>query len=114
MITEGYPIEITHTAEWLCKLAPLLKISVKLMALTNGVASFASLFLPGVQDISQSLLDKGRSMLDQATQESSVAEYDVLCQAMPENYQYNAKDGLDSLILTNPLQGHNQMYAALR
>lgn len=76
--TGNFPIPITTPAEFIPKILPLLKVSLKAAAVVNGVAGLGRCLGYPVPTIPADLMDRASRIVGNLGQESSVAEYEVL------------------------------------
>jgi hypothetical protein len=73
-----YPIQITIPKEWIPKLSPLLKISLKVLRTLNTVSGFARCLGYPVPVLSSEIFSSIESAVGQITKKSSVEEYELL------------------------------------
>jgi serine/threonine protein kinase len=73
-----YPIKITTPKEWIPKLAPLLKVSLKAVRTLNTVSGFAKCLGFHIPGLSSETFRSIESAVGQISKKSSVEEYELL------------------------------------
>jgi hypothetical protein len=84
-----YPIQITTPKEWIPKLAPLLKVSLKAIRTLNTVSGFAHCLGLPTPVLTSETISSIETAVGQITKESSVEEYELLHDLVVETSKAN-------------------------